>query len=98
MKNLAGEEIKKKLTELKGWCLDEKKSAIGKDFKFEDFTSTVCFLNRVAEIAELENHHPDLHLTNYRNLKIVLSTQSAGGLTRKDFKLATQIEEVFREA
>ncbi len=98
MRNLTSEEIKKKLAELKGWCLDEKKSAIGKSFKFEDFTSTVCFFNRVAEIAELENHHPDLHLTNYRNLKIVLSTHSAGGLTRKDFKLATQIEEVFREA
>ena len=98
MKILVSAEIKKRISKLQGWCLDEKKSAIEKDFKFEDFTSAVCFLNRVAEIAELENHHPDLHLTNYRNLKIVLSTHSAGGLTKKDFKLATQIEEVFREA
>ncbi len=91
---LAAEEIKKKLSAAKGWVLSGEGRAIQKDFKFENFTDAVCFLNQVAEIAEAEDHHPDLHLTNYKNLRIVLSTHSAGGLTRKDFVLAAKIEEV----
>lgn len=88
-------EIQSKLKALKGWALNPEGKSIQKDFKFENFTDAVCFLNQVAEIAEEENHHPDLHLTNYKNLKVVLSTHSDGGVTKKDFILAAKIEEVF---
>ena len=96
MKLLEAHEIKEKLKGLQGWELNEKKDMLHKNFQFQNFTSAVCFLNRAAELAELEDHHPDLHLTNYRNLKVVLSTHSAGGLTKKDFLLAAQIEEAHR--
>ena len=56
-----------------------------------DFAAAVAFINRIAKVAEKENHHPDLHLTGYRRLRIVLTTHSAGGLTGKDHALAEKI-------
>lgn len=98
MKKLTEEEIGRKIKALPGWFCDEAKLKIEKDFQFSNFTDAVCFFNRISELAEEFNHHPDLHLTKYKNLKVVLSTHSAGGLTQLDFKMATQIEEVFHEA
>ena len=95
MKLLTESEIQAALKKMKGWKLADEGKSIQKDFGFENFTDAVCFLNQVAEIAEEANHHPDLHLTNYKNLRIVLSTHSDGGVTKKDFILAAKIEEVF---
>lgn len=95
MKLLTPSEIQASLKSLKGWKLVEEGKSIQKDFIFDNFTDAVCFLNQVAEIAEEENHHPDFHLTNYKNLRIVLSTHSDGGATKRDFILAAKIEEVF---
>ena len=79
MKKLTLEEIPQKLKALSGWQTDEAGAKIQKKFQFQDFTDAVCFLNQIAEMAEEANHHPDLHLTNYKNLEVVLSTHSAGG-------------------
>ncbi len=95
MKLLTESEIQIALKGLKGWKLAEEGKSIQKDFSFENFTDAVCFLNQVAEIAEEANHHPDLHLTNYKNLRVVFSTHSDGGVTKKDFALAAKTEEVF---
>lgn len=95
MKLLTESEIQTALKGLKGWKLAAEGKSIQKDFSFENFTDAVCFLNQVAEIAEEANHHPDLHLTNYKNLRIVFSTHSDGGVTKKDFALAAKTEEVF---
>jgi len=97
MKRLTAEEAVKKLKNLPGWNRDESGQKIERNYQFSNFTDAVCFLNRVAELAEELNHHPDLHLTDYKNLKIIFSTHSAGGLTQLDFKLAAQIEEVKNE-
>jgi 4a-hydroxytetrahydrobiopterin dehydratase len=51
-------------------------------------------LNRVAEIAESEQHHPDLHLTGYRNVRIELTTHAIGGLSENDFILAAKVDQV----
>jgi 4a-hydroxytetrahydrobiopterin dehydratase len=56
--------------------------------------AAVKFINSVAEIAEKEDHHPDVHLTGYRNLKIDLSTHALGGLSENDFILAAKINEL----
>ncbi|CAM9546391.1 unnamed protein product [Phaeothamnion confervicola] len=50
------------------------------------------FLNKVAAVAEREGHHPDVHLTEYRNVKVVLWTHSMNGLTQNDFTLACLID------
>ena len=56
--------------------------------------AAVGFINKIAAIAEGEDHHPDLRLTGYRKLRIDLSTHAIGGLSENDFILAAKINEV----
>ena len=60
----------------------------------KDFLAAIKFFNAVAEIAESDDHHPDLHLTGYRNVAIELSTHAIGGLSENDFILAAKIDQV----
>ncbi len=98
MKLLSESEVKKQLADLKNWIWNRERVCIEKNFQFSSFTDAIIFLNKIAELAEELDHHPDLHLTKYRNLKVVLSTHSAGGLTQRDFKMAAHIEESYGEA
>lgn len=94
MPKLSAEDIIKKLEKHPGWELVDQAAAIEKKYIFKNFSDALCFLNRVAELAEESDHHPDLHLTGYKNLRIVLSTHSAGGITKKDFDMASQIRKL----
>ena len=49
-------------------------------------------MNLLAALAEAETHHPDVHLTNYRDVRVVLSTHAVGGLTLPDFILAAKLD------
>lgn len=81
--------------ELDRWnIIDDKK--IEKTLRFKDFASAVAFVNKVAEIAESENHHPDISIFSWNKVKFTLSTHSVGGLTENDFILASKIDEVSR--
>lgn len=60
----------------------------------KNFMAAVSLIRRIASLAEAADHHPDLHLTGYRRLKIELTTHSEGGLTKKDFSLAAKIERL----
>ncbi len=53
--------------------------------------AAVKMIQMIARLAEKEDHHPDLHLTRYKMLKVVLTTRDAGGVTMKDIKLAKAI-------
>lgn len=77
---------------LPGWRLAPQAKSISKKFVMKDFTAAVALIKAVLPIAQAENHHPDLHLTDYRKLKIVLSTHEVGGLSQKDFILAAKID------
>jgi len=79
------------LADLKGWELMEGK-AIRKTVTCKDFLDAVGLIQRIAPIAEAEDHHPDLHLTGYRKLTIELSTHAIGGLSENDFILAAKID------
>lgn len=57
-----------------------------------DFSAAIAFMKTIHPVAQAEDHHPDLHLTNYRRLRIVFSTHKVGGLSDKDFILAAKIE------
>jgi 4a-hydroxytetrahydrobiopterin dehydratase len=50
------------------------------------------FLQKVADLAEAEEHHPDLHLTGYKHVAVVLSTHAIGGLSANDFIVAAKID------
>lgn len=55
-------------------------------------------VNHIAELSEAEGHHPDLHLTGYRNLKIELTTHAIGGLSDNDFILAAKIDAILAQS
>lgn len=90
MKRLTEEEIRKNLKRLSGWSVKEGK--LKKEFVFEDFKRAVAFVNEISETAEKENHHPDVNLHDYDKVEISLSTHDAGGLTEKDFSVASAMD------
>lgn len=86
---LSEAQIQDGLKQLPGWELRE--GAITKLYKFGDFPEAIAFVNRLAELAEEADHHPDI-LILYNKVRLTLSTHSAGGLTEKDLRLAAQID------
>jgi 4a-hydroxytetrahydrobiopterin dehydratase len=72
------------------WRREENE--IVRDFKFGDFAEAMAFVNRVAEAAEDANHHPDILLHGWNNVRLSLSTHSQGGLTANDFDMAARID------
>jgi 4a-hydroxytetrahydrobiopterin dehydratase len=74
------------------WRLQSDGKALRREWRVKDFGTAIDFFHRVAGIAEDENHHPDLHLTGYRNVAVEISTHAVGGLTENDFILAAKID------
>lgn len=87
-------DSKRQLEKLDGWYLTHEGQRIRKDWTVKNFMAGMRFFNQVAEIAEADGHHPDLHLAGYRNLSIELWTHAIGGLSENDFILAAKIDEV----
>ena len=67
---------------------------IVRNWKFNDFAEAMAFVNRVAEAAEEANHHPDILVHGWNNVKLSLTNHSAGGLTAVDFEMAGKFEDV----
>ncbi|MGZ4910077.1 MAG: 4a-hydroxytetrahydrobiopterin dehydratase [Halobacteriota archaeon] len=76
------------------WNLDNDLKKIMRSFRFKDFVESMRFINKVAELAEEEGHHPDLFVS-YNYVKICLTTHNIGGLSENDFIMAAKIDEVF---
>jgi 4a-hydroxytetrahydrobiopterin dehydratase len=87
-------EAERLLENLPGWTLAEEGKQIRRKWTVKDFGSGMEFLNRVAELAESENHHPDLYLTGYRNVTVELTTHAIDGLSENDFILAAKIADL----
>ncbi len=79
------------LGQVNGWILDDNAKQIHKDFKFKDFLEAMIFVNKVANIAEGDGHHPDI-IINYNKVHLELSTHAIGGLSINDFILASKID------
>jgi 4a-hydroxytetrahydrobiopterin dehydratase len=90
---LEEKEIKEYMQELNTeWDLIDQKK-ISKTFQFKNFKEALDFANRVGEIAEEEQHHPDLHVY-YGKVTVDLSTHAIGGLSENDFIIASKIENM----
>jgi len=87
-------DAERTLENLQGWTLSTSGDSIEKKWTVKNFVAGMEFLNRVAELAEQEQHHPDIHLTGYRHVAIQLSTHAIGGLSENDFILAAKINEL----
>jgi 4a-hydroxytetrahydrobiopterin dehydratase len=84
--------IDEQLNQLDGWQLTPDGKRIRKDWRLKNFMQAIRFFNRIAEVAESEGHHPDLHLEGYRNVWIEIWTHAIGGLSENDFILAAKID------
>jgi 4a-hydroxytetrahydrobiopterin dehydratase len=74
-----------------GWS--EVDDALERTFELDDFRGALAFVNRVGELAEAENHHPDIAI-DYRNVTLRWWTHTAGGITDRDRELATKTNEL----
>jgi 4a-hydroxytetrahydrobiopterin dehydratase len=91
---LRAEQAREKLRALPGWTLAEDGKSIRKEYLLEDFLAAVALVSALAPFAEAADHHPDLKLSRYRRLEVLLTTHDAGGVTEKDFALAAKIESL----
>jgi 4a-hydroxytetrahydrobiopterin dehydratase len=90
----SAEDARAQLATLPGWTLADDGRRIRRDWQVKSFLAGIEFFRRVAEVAEAENHHPDLHLENYRHVWIELWTHAIGGLSENDFILAAKIDNL----
>lgn len=100
-KPLTHEEVTKLMEQVPEWQLSEDDrpkvrevglgATIAREFKFKDFIGSINFINKIAEIAEEEGHHPDIQI-HYNKVLFELSTHAIGGLSENDFILAAKID------
>ena len=67
---------------------------IVREWQLEDFAAAMAFVNRVAEVAEAANHHPDILVHGWNKVRLSLTNHSAGGLTDADFEMAARIDQL----
>lgn len=77
---------------LRGGAWSRSGDAIVRERKLADFAAAIAYVNRVAELAERANHHPDILVHGWNQVRLELATHSEGGLTEADFALAAQID------
>jgi 4a-hydroxytetrahydrobiopterin dehydratase len=87
---LNDEQIAGALDALPGWERDG--DALACDVECGDFKDAIGFVNRVADLAEAQNHHPDILVHGYKHVRLTLSTHSEGGITENDVALARAID------
>ena len=81
------------IAEIEGWELDAKGKVISREFQFKNFDKAMDFVNMVADISEIEGHHPDITIL-YSKVILKLSTHSIKGLSDNDFILAAKINSI----
>ncbi|HEY5427633.1 MAG TPA: 4a-hydroxytetrahydrobiopterin dehydratase [Solirubrobacteraceae bacterium] len=67
---------------------------ITREWRLADFAEAIAFVNRVAEVAEEANHHPDIFIHGWNKVKLSLTNHSAGGLTEVDLTMAARLDQL----
>ncbi len=92
--SLIPEEVEKFLVQTPEWEVsDDEVSKIGRTFTFKDFVEAMIFVNAVAQLAEEENHHPNIGIS-YSKVTLELWTHAIGGLSENDFILAAKVDQL----
>lgn len=86
---LSDAEAEALLPQVPAWAIAGDR--LHRHFTFADFRAAMVFLNRMAEVAEAEGHHPDFAV-HYREVDVTIWTHAVGGLTENDFILAAKID------
>ena len=92
---LSQDEIERRLERLPDW--EQVEQEITRNYVLTNFMEALRFVNKVEEMAEDADHHPDILIHSWNNVTITLSTHSEGGLTENDFELAEKIDEAAEE-
>ncbi len=90
-------DAERSLGQLQGWEFSPDRKAIFKEYSLTGFTAAADFVRAIAPMADAMDHHPDVHLTRYRRVLVLLTSHFAGGLTENDFELAAKIEALPKE-
>lgn len=91
---LPDEKEKELMPQIPGWLLmRDGAHKIRRQFEFEDFKEAIIFVNKVAEIANKEDHHPDIYIF-YNKVQLDLFTHAVGGLSDNDFIMAAKINKL----
>ena len=85
----------KLMTELHNWQLCPDNKFISRDFRFKNFYQTMAFVNAIAWMANLENHHPDLEV-GYNHCLVRYTTHAIDGLSENDFICAAKVDTLFK--
>lgn len=88
-------EVRELLGEVTDWFFLGDR--IEREFRFRDFAESMNFVTRVAEIAEVQDHHPDI-LISYNKVRLSFTTHKVKGLTRNDFIMAAKIDQMLQPA
>eukprot|EP00241_Pyramimonas_parkeae_P009965 CAMPEP_0114257348 /NCGR_PEP_ID=MMETSP0058-20121206/18677_1 /TAXON_ID=36894 /ORGANISM="Pyramimonas parkeae, CCMP726" /LENGTH=120 /DNA_ID=CAMNT_0001372053 /DNA_START=1242 /DNA_END=1604 /DNA_ORIENTATION=- len=91
---LTPEEIRDGLKSRPMWVLTNEGTTISRAFVAKNWQAAIKFLNAVSEVAEAKNHHPDVHLTGYRNVQVDLQTHVIGGVSEVDMNMASELDEI----
>ncbi len=94
---LSPEQVETMLGELDGWKVDASSKMIEKDFEFENFYKTMAFVNALAYMAHIEDHHPDLEV-GYGHCLVRYTTHAIDGLSENDFICAAKVDAIMAEA
>ncbi|HEY2656142.1 MAG TPA: 4a-hydroxytetrahydrobiopterin dehydratase [Solirubrobacteraceae bacterium] len=86
---LADDEV---AVRLRGSAWVRQGNEIVRDYKLDNFADAIALVNRVAEAAEQRNHHPDILVHGWNNVRLSLTNHAAGGLTAVDFEMAEQFD------
>jgi 4a-hydroxytetrahydrobiopterin dehydratase len=84
------------LAAIPGWKLEENGTRLAHHFEFQDFVGAIQFVNRVADVAEAEGHHPDIAV-HWNKVDLTLWTHKIGGLHENDFILAAKISRLLED-
>lgn len=93
---LKKEECEELLKQIKNWELIDYKK-LSKNVESKDFKEAIEFVNKVADLAESEGHHPDILIYQWNKVKIEIYTHAIGGLSENDFILAAKIDKVLED-
>ncbi|MGA8729842.1 MAG: 4a-hydroxytetrahydrobiopterin dehydratase [Terracidiphilus sp.] len=91
MSPLSEQQIDAHLKVVPAWKVDS--GELTRTFSFKDFREALEFVNKVGELAEGAGHHPDIDI-RYNRVRLALVTHDAGGLTAKDFELASAVDKL----
>lgn len=89
--SLTKEESEEYLKQIDNWTLEN--NSIIKKFKLKNFSEAINFVNKIAEVAEEEQHHPDILVYGWNKVKVTMSTHAIKGLSENDFIIAAKLDK-----